>query len=103
MSYFRPKKQVATPTTGQTVTIANSNVDTRLVLNPAGLISALTIVMPTTPFDGQLIHICSSQIITVITMTSGVTIFSALSTFGSANSFAGWVYDSANTSWFRIT
>lgn len=102
MSYFRPKKQIETPTTGATVAIQNANSDIRLLLNPASTISALTVIMPSQPFDGQIINICSSQLITVLTINSSATILGTISSIG-VNAFAGWVYNITNNNWYKIS
>jgi hypothetical protein len=102
MSYSFPKKQVATPTTGQTVTIANQDDDIRLLLNPAGTLLALTIVFPSAPRDGQMVTICSTQILTGLTLTSGGTILGALTTIAAINGYASYVYDLAGNTWYRV-
>jgi len=101
MSFILPKKQIATPTTGQTVTIANQDDDIRLVVNPAGSLLALTIAMPSAPKDGQMVVICCSQIITTLTMTTAGTILGALTTLASVNLYGSWVYDLGTTTWYR--
>jgi len=67
--------QVATPLTGETVTI--NAATTFLIINPAGTIAALTLNFPT-PNDGTLLTIVFTQIVTAIT-TTGATQLTALS------------------------
>lgn len=50
--------QTATPTTGQTVTVT-TNV-TALHIDPAGTLAALTITLPASPVNGQMLMIGSS-------------------------------------------
>lgn len=102
MSYILNSKQIFTPTTGSTVAVANADGDIRVLLNPAGTLATLTLAFPSIPKDGQKLEISTSQILTVLTMTSFSTILSALTTLG-INGFAGWVYDSSTAKWFRIT
>lgn len=102
MSYFIDTKQIAVPTTGQTVNIVNADRNIVLLINPAGTLLALTVAMPTSPKDGQKVSITSSQVLTGLTMTSGGTILGALTTIAAVNGFATWCYDLASTSWFRI-
>lgn len=102
MSYIIPTKQIATPTTGQTVTIANTDGDTRLLLNPAGTLLALTVAFPSVPHDGQILTIASSQILTGLTLTSGGTILGTLTTMAAVNSYASYCYDLSGTKWYRV-
>ena len=102
MSYISPKKQIATPTTGTTVTVANADGDIRLILNPAGTLLALTVAFPSAPRDGQILAMSSSQILTGLTLTSGGTILGTLTTMAAVNGYASWVYDLAGTKWYRI-
>lgn len=101
MTYILPKVQYATPTTGQTVTIANAEDDIRVIINPAGALPALTVAMPNAPFTGQKVELCSTQAITTLTMSGG-TIAGGLTSFA-VNSFGTWTYYSPNTTWYRIS
>jgi hypothetical protein len=101
MAYIKNSKQIFTPTTGTTITLADSDGDIYVLIKPAGTLVSLTIAMPTNPKDGQCITICSSQILSGITMTSSATINAALTTLAAINGYATYVYDSANTMYFR--
>lgn len=94
-----PIKQYATPTTGQTVTV-NSNGYVKLVINPAGSLLALTITLPASPTDGDIVTIGTSQAVTTLTMNGG-TIVGGLATLSIA-SFATYVYNSDSTTWYRM-
>jgi hypothetical protein len=97
------------PVTGATITLTNTT--RRLIVDPAGTIAALTIVTPaaTTLLDGQLLSICGTQIVTTLTMTagSGTTLTNAPTamlvpvTTGAASCF-GFIYRTANTTWYRV-
>lgn len=102
MTFVRTKTQYFTPTTGSTVTLANANADVRVFLNPAGSLLALTVEMPTNPFNGQSCVISSSNAITSLTLSvaGGVTILSALTSM-TANAFGGWTWCSNPNTWFR--
>lgn len=102
MSYLRPKKQIAAPTTGATIVVDNASVDIRLVINAAGTIATLTITMPSVPFDGQKVDICSSNIVTLLTMNGG-TINGALSSLPTVNSFVSYIYESTGTKWYKCS
>lgn len=89
------------PTTGNSVTIPDGN--TSYVIEPAGTLAALTITMPTNPFDTQLVRIASTQIVTTLTHNAGAgqTLKGALTTIA-ANGFATYEYLLATTTWYRI-
>lgn len=90
-----------TPTTGSSVTI-NDNVS-QLIANPAGTLATLTLTMPPNPFNGMVLGIASSQIITGLTLSanSGQTLDGALTTLA-ANAFAAYRYVTSVTTWFRV-
>ncbi len=83
----------------------------RLILEPSGTIAALTVLLdPATMLvDNQTFGICTTQIVTALTMTAGsgtilsggVTALSVPSTTGAA-SCPEWVYRQTNTTWYRI-
>lgn len=66
----------ATPTTGQTVTIADT-ADTAII-EPAGTLATLTVTLPTcsAPYDGKRAGFSSTQIITALTVgaTAGTVV-----------------------------
>lgn len=94
-----PTIQYATPTTGSTVTVGSTG-STRLLLNPAGSLVALTIAFPSTPSDGDIVQMGSSQAITTVTMSNG-TVIGPLTTMA-IGTFATYLYSSTTSSWFRI-
>lgn len=97
------------PLTGASITL--TNLQRRLVLEPAGTIAALTVVFPaaTTLVDGQLFSMCTTQIVTSLTLTagSGTSILNGPTALlvpvaTGAASCVGWIYRTANTSWYRV-
>lgn len=68
--------QTASPSSGETVTIGVTT--TTLVITPAATIAALTLSFPV-GYDGQLLTIISSQIITTITI-SGTSLLTTFTT-----------------------
>lgn len=94
-----PTIQYATPTTGSTVTIGSTG-STRLILNPAGTLVALTVTLPSSPSDGDYVQLCSSQAITTLTMNGG-TIVGSLTT-AAIGTFAAYIFNATTSSWFRI-
>lgn len=94
-----------TPATGFSITIGNNL--TILILDPAGTLATGTITMPTTPVDGQIIRISSSQTITSLTVSpnAGQSIKNAPTTLtlsAVADQGYAWVYRLANTTWYRL-
>lgn len=102
MSKIVSSIQRAVPTTGQTVTIANADVDISLIIEPAGTLLALTVSMPSTPYDGQKVSLMSTQILTGLTLSGG-TLVGALTTIAAVNGFASYVYSSSQSKWYRIS
>lgn len=97
-----PAYAYLTPTTGFSTQAANGV--TSLLLNPAGTLAAGAIIFPTTPIDGQILSLSSSQIITALTMSApaGQTILGALTTIV-ANGHAAWQYVASVGKWFRVS
>lgn len=109
------KLSVQAPLTGATIAV---DAQTRqLIVNPAGTIAALTVNLPaassTTPYDGQRIGLCGTQIVTALTMGAGTG-----NSFGStvtsqamlvpvvtgAASCMEWIYSKTSSTagvWFR--
>ena len=94
--------QKLVPTTGQTLAIPN-NVS-MIQLTPAGGLSALTFTTPTSPYNGQILRIFTTQSITTFNLTAsaGQTVNGNLAGSLSANTDVGYVYSSSNTTWDRI-
>jgi hypothetical protein len=101
--------QYNAPLTGASLTLTAQQ--RRLVVEPAGTIAALTVVFPaaTTLVDGQLMGLCSTQIVTALTVTAGTgtTVLNAPTAMTvplatGAASCVEWVYRQTNTSWYRV-
>ncbi len=99
--YETPLNGVAIPMTPNT---------RRMVLVPAGTLAALTILLDpaTMLIDGQLWGLCSTQIVTALTITagSGTTVSNAPTALAvppatGAGTCYEWVYRQANTTWYR--
>jgi hypothetical protein len=91
------------PTTGFALApVAEVSV---ISLNPAGTLAAGTITMPPTSFDGKVVSIFSSQVITALTLNTanGATFVpSAPTTIAAAGSSFSFVYDRPNNQWHRF-
>lgn len=88
--------QYVVPTTGQTITSDGSGT---LLIDPAGLLLALTIVLPASPIDKQKFTMGSSQSITTLTITG--TIVGTLATMA-LGGFATFMYNATSAKWFRV-
>lgn len=75
-----------------------------LICNGSGTISAYTIIMPSSPYNGQAIKIAFGTTVTTVTHTvsGGQTLKGAL-TSGSVSGGGEWVYYTTNTTWYRVT
>lgn len=74
-------------------------------LNPAGTLAAGTVTLPPTLYDGKIVTIFSSQIITALTLnTSNSATFvpAAPTTFAAVNGSVSFVYDLALNQWHRF-
>jgi hypothetical protein len=100
--------------TGETITV---DAQTRQVqLNPAGTLAALTINLPaastTTPYNGQRFGLCSTQVITALTLGAGtgntfnpavVTALAVPPATGAGTCYE-WIYSKTSVTagvWFR--
>lgn len=95
------KAYYVAPLTGATVT---PDAGTEFcVIDPAGTITALTLNMPATPYDGQRFNVTFDAAVTALTMAApaSATLKVAL-TAASAGSFASWKYNKADTTWYRV-
>ena len=92
-------KQYSTLTTG-TVTALDTQQNVLIIHNAASLAVTLTMVVPTTPKDGQGFSIVSSLGVTTLTITSAKVVLGIITTIP-ANGFASWVYDITADKWFR--
>jgi len=79
-----------------------------LILNPAGVLAAGTIVMPLnatygTPYNGQIIRIASTQTITALTVNAnaGQSINNSPTTLLGGTGFS-YIYRAANETWYRL-
>lgn len=104
--------QLTVPLSGDTITLTAAV--RQLVVNPAGTIGALTVVTPaaTTLVQGQRLGLCTTQIVTALTVTAGTgtTVSNAPTallvpvTTGAA-SCVEWIYSRTSASagvWFRV-
>ena len=89
------------PVTGFAITIPNNT--NALILNPAGTLATGGITMPSTPSDGAVVRMSSTQIVTALTVSAnaGQSINNAPSAFTAGGVF-GFMYAASAADWFRI-
>lgn len=95
-----PTAPIVVPTTGFSITIANT---TRAqILDPAGTLATGTVTMCPAPRDGQIVEISSTQIITGFTVSAnaGQSIKNAPTTIA-AGGCVSFRYDGDTTTWYR--
>jgi hypothetical protein len=92
--------QLATPTTGTSVTIDNAT--TALILKHTATIATLTIVLPASPVNGQIVKISTRSTVTTLTLNAntGQTRYGAPTTIA-ATSPVAFIYETATLSWYR--
>lgn len=94
-----PLVQYAAPVAAATVTVG-SNGYVRLLLNPAGTLATLTVALPGSPANGDVVEIGCSQVVTLLTISGG-TVIGALTSLA-VGGFASYCYSSTASTWFRI-
>lgn len=86
---------VFTPTTGGTVTLVVNQYN---IINPSGTLATLTIALPSSPNNNDVVHMKFTQTITTITYSGG-TVVGAPTTMASGSSLV-LTYDSATSTWY---
>ncbi|MDB5584879.1 MAG: hypothetical protein JWR80_10055 [Bradyrhizobium sp.] len=101
--------QYSTPLTGVSITVAAGT--RQVIVEPAGTIAALTLVLPaaTGLTEGQRLGFCTTQIITTLTLTAGTgtTIMNGPTAMlvpvaTGAASCVEWIYVASTTKWYRV-
>lgn len=89
------------PTTGFSLTIPNWA--DKVILNPAGLLTSGTLILPVYPCSGQRIAIFCTQIVTTLTMSAtSATLVGALTTLA-ANVIGGrWEFCLETQTWYPV-
>lgn len=92
--------QYNAPATLATVVCNNGFGNLFLLLDPLATIAVCTVNLPSTPSDGQMVVVASSQIITALTIANG-TIIGTLTTLA-LGAYAHFMYSSTASKWFRV-
>lgn len=95
----KDSRSIQAPDTGATIAMVDG-VE-HLILTHAATIAALSVVLPPAPVDGTVASIFSSNIVTALTLTASHTIVGTLTSLG-VNGSAEFVYNAANSFWYRM-
>ena len=91
--------QYYVPTTGVSIQITRAK-EAIVLLNPAGTLATLTLVLPTSGVEnGDTVLISTSQILTALTITG--TIVGTLTALA-LGGFAKFQYSASGLKWFRV-
>jgi hypothetical protein len=92
---IRYKHTIFTPTTGGTVALVNGQYN---IINPAGTLATLTVNLPSSPADRDVVYIKFTQIVTTVTYGNGTIVDGIVSP--AAGGLVVLTYDSGTTSWY---
>lgn len=90
--------QYVVATAGTSISVERAK-ETILMIDPAGTLATLTVVLPTAPENGDTVLITTSQILTALTLTG--TIVGTLTTLA-LGGFAKFQYSTRASKWFRV-
>lgn len=86
---------IFTPSTGGTVNLVNRQYN---IINPAGALLALTVNLPSSPANNDVVYIKYAQAITTVTYGNGTVVDGI--TAPTAGGLVVLTYDSGTTSWY---
>lgn len=89
------KHTIFTPTTGATVALGNNQYN---IINPAGALLALTVTVPSSPANNDVVYIKYTQSITTVTYSGGTVVDGITSPVGGGLVILS--YDSGTSSWY---
>lgn len=86
---------IFTPTTGGTVVLINNQFN---IINPAGTLIALTVTLPSSPANNDIVNIKYTQAVTTVTYNGGTVVDGITSPV--AGGLVILTYDSGSNSWY---
>jgi len=92
---LRYKHLIFIPTTGQTVNLVNNQYN---IINPAGTIATLTVNLPSSPVDNDVVYIKYTQAVATVTYGNGTVVDGIISP--TAGTLVVLTYDNATSSWY---
>jgi len=95
-------RQISTATTGQTITIQDTQQDVIVFHNSNTLALSISLNFPANPRDGQFVIFCSKSGITALSLVTNVGQILGMLTTISITSPGCWVWFSDLQMWVRI-
>lgn len=92
---LRYKHSIFTPLTAGTVNLLNNQYN---IVNPAGTIATLTVNLPSSPVDNDVVYIKYTQAVTAVTYGNGTVVDGI--TAPTAGGLVVLTYDAGTTSWY---
>lgn len=86
---------IFTPATGGTVNLVANNYN---IINPSGALATLTVNLPSSPVNNDVVYIKYTQAVTAVTYGNGTVVDGI--TAPTAGGLVTLVYDSGTTSWY---
>ena len=86
-------------TTGATVSI-NPGISV-VLLNPTASLASLIIAMPSSPVNGETVHIASSNVVTAFTFTNGTVLVPSPHPYTNCDTF-NFLYHQASSMWWPV-
>lgn len=87
---------IFTPTTGGTVTLVNNQYN---IINPTGALLALTVTLPASPSNNDVVQIKYTQSVSTVTYSGG-TVVGGLTSATGGTAVTTLVYDSGTNKWY---
>lgn len=94
-SLIKYQHQIFTPTTGGTVNLTNGFYN---IINPTGALLALTVNLPSSPANNDVVYIKFTQNVTTVTYGNGTVVDGI--TAPTAGGLTVLTYDQTNNSWY---
>jgi hypothetical protein len=86
---------IFTPTTGGTVTLVSGQIN---IINPAGTLATLTLALPASPSNNDIISVAFTQAITSVSYSGGTVVGSPTSSALGGQWYL--TYDSGSSTWY---
>jgi hypothetical protein len=91
-----------TPSSGDTVSPTATSAEISVFVNPAGLIAALTVALPSGIIPGQVIYLTFTQVITALTVSGSIgTQGLGAATAASATTTIAYAWSASGSAWNR--
>lgn len=89
------KHNISTPATGGTVTLLNNQYN---IVNPSGALATLTVNLPSSPNNNDVVYIKYTQAVTAVTYGNGTVVDGI--TAPTAGGLVTLTFDGGSNSWY---